>query len=74
MSEMFNRPVEIYQQGSLKWPTYKFNEDRPISSKLPVIRLSYHGKAHYNSVIVGDDWKPVGSGIDEPEQLKHYRT
>jgi hypothetical protein len=56
MSGMFNRPVEIYQQGSLTWPTYKISEEKLADEKnendaVRVIMLSWHGKMHYNSVI-----------------------
>jgi hypothetical protein len=76
MSELFNRPVEIYQQGSLKWPTYKINDDKVPKpenneNEFPVIRLSWHGKSHYNSVTtLSPSWIPVGNGMNDPEELK----
>lgn len=56
MSEIYNRPIEIYS-GSEK-PLRCFHEDKIFyldKNKnhiyLTPIRISYHGKKHYNSVI-----------------------
>lgn len=46
MSEIYNRPIEIYVYSSKPIRTFhetSFNDNEPI-------RLSYHGKSHYNSV------------------------
>ena len=50
LSEIYNRPIEIYSGSST--PLRCFHEDKSNYScnKIP-IRLSYHGKKHYNSVI-----------------------
>ena len=56
MSEIYNRPIEIFSYS--KFPIKTFHEnsshfiryEREINN-LPPIRLSYHGKAHYNSII-----------------------
>lgn len=44
MSEIYDRPVEIYAYAAE--PMRTFHE----AGEGPPIRLSYHGKAHYNSV------------------------
>ena len=50
LSEIYNRPIEIYS-GSIT-PLRCFHEDKNnyTYNKTP-IRLSYHGRKHYNSVI-----------------------
>ena len=58
MSEIYNRPIEIYSYSKLPIKTFHENSlsvryDRDVN-KLPPIRLSYHGKAHYNSIINTD--------------------
>jgi OTU domain-containing protein 5 len=49
MSEIYNKPIEIYAYHSE--PMRTFHEDflKLENSKKP-IRLSYHGKEHYNSI------------------------
>ncbi|EAR85579.1 OTU-like cysteine protease (macronuclear) [Tetrahymena thermophila SB210] len=46
LSEIYNRPIEVYAYSSQPMRTFhetNFNNNEPI-------RLSYHGKCHYNSV------------------------
>ena len=59
-SEIYNRPIEIYSHS--KEPLKTFHENIKFSrlserdeKKLP-IRLSYHGKAHYNSLVPIDNY------------------
>jgi len=60
MSEIYNRPVEIYSYSSVPIKTFHENSlsyaryDREFNT-LPPIRLSYHGKAHYNSIVSVDN-------------------
>jgi OTU domain-containing protein 5 len=56
LSEIYNRPIEIYS-GSEK-PLRCFHEDKKLYSDntnkgiiITPIRLSYHGRKHYNSII-----------------------
>ena len=58
LSEIYNRPIEIYS-GSTK-PLRSFHEDKKFyldkNNKnkdivLTPIRISYHGKKHYNSIV-----------------------
>ena len=46
LSEIYNSPIEIYAYRSE--PMRTFHEDQQNNNK--PIRLSYHGKEHYNSV------------------------
>ena len=46
MSEIYNRPIEIYAYHNE--PMRTFHEDF-LKGKSP-IRLSYHGRKHYNSI------------------------
>ena len=69
MSEIYRRPVLIYSYGTE--PSHKYN----LASEEDPIRLSYHGKSHYNAV-VSSDWnlemRLLGStqpGIIENEAL-----
>lgn len=75
MSLMYNRPILVYQQDQdiLPKPTHEINVDKDPSSLLPVIRLSYHGKSHYNSVVTfGLDHSPTGQGTpDDPIILRN---
>ncbi|XP_074644718.1 OTU domain-containing protein 5-like isoform X2 [Tubulanus polymorphus] len=61
ISELFNRPVEVYQYGSEAINTFHGSyktEDVPI-------RISYHRNTHYNSVV--DPYQPsVGVGLGLP--------
>ncbi len=55
MSEIYNRPIEIYSYSKVPIKTFHENPSQSVLyereiSNLPPIRLSYHGKAHYNSV------------------------
>lgn len=60
LSEMYNRPIEIYQYSTEPLNTFlgrSINGDDSAP-----IRLSYHGNVHYNSII--DPYNPtVGVGL-----------
>lgn len=60
MSEMFNRPIEVYHYSSEPINTFQGpkSEDEPI-------RLSYHRSVHYNS-IVNPFKATVGVGLGLP--------
>jgi hypothetical protein len=62
LSEIYNRPIEIYSHSIEPLKTfhetdksYTRGTDRGINHKWLPIRLSYHGKAHYNSLTPIDD-------------------
>lgn len=60
MSEMFNRPIEVYHYSSEPINIFQSatNESEPI-------RLSYHRSVHYNSIV--DPYKAtVGVGLGLP--------
>jgi len=60
MSEMFNRPIEVYHYSSEPINTFQ----GPKSESEP-IRLSYHRSVHYNSIV--DPFKAtVGVGLGLP--------
>lgn len=62
MSEMFNRPIEVYQYSSEPINIFQ----GPKSGTDEPIRLSYHGSVHYNSIV--DPFKAtVGVGLGLPE-------
>jgi OTU domain-containing protein 5 len=58
MREIYNFPIEIYAYSSLPMKTF---HEEPGENQ--VIRLSYHGKSHYNSV-VPLNWTPSQSLLD----------
>ena len=55
MSEIYNRPIEIYAYSSTPMRTFHevdSEEGENLQQDEP-FRLSYHGKSHYNSIV----WK-----------------
>lgn len=54
LSEIYDRPIEIYAYSIESMRTFHEQEDE--RNRVP-IRLSYHGKSHYNSV-VPLNWQP----------------
>lgn len=61
MSEIYNRPIEIYAYSSEPMRTFhetNFKKSEPI-------RLSYHGMCHYNSV--RNKKNPLTTGYLHPE-------
>ncbi|KAG7332696.1 hypothetical protein KOW79_004530 [Hemibagrus wyckioides] len=61
MAEMYNRPVEVYQNGTEPINTFHGihqNNDEPI-------RVSYHRNIHYNSV-VNPNKATIGVGLGLP--------
>jgi len=69
MSEIYDRPIEIYAYSTESMRTFHEQEDE--RNRKP-IRLSYHGKSHYNSV-VNLDWQPnqrlEGGEVGQIEQV-----
>jgi len=65
MREMFNKNVEVYD---------KDNVDKPkplglaIYDSLPIMRLSFHGNNHYNSVVDPKQPPPIGEAENQNEQ------
>uniref|UniRef100_A0A8C5N448 ubiquitinyl hydrolase 1 n=1 Tax=Leptobrachium leishanense TaxID=445787 RepID=A0A8C5N448_9ANUR len=67
MAEMYNRPVEVYQNGTEPINTFhgiQQNEDEPI-------RVSYHRNIHYNSV-VNPNKATIGVGLGLPSFKPGY--
>lgn len=61
MSEIYGRPIEIYSYSNK--PMRTFHEQ--CDSGVDPIRLSYHGKSHYNAVVpIG--WKQHNCYETEP--------
>lgn len=65
--EVFNKNVEIYDRQSVKAPQPLRFTSNGGSCKfdIPVVRISYHGKNHYNSLTTSA-FKPLGDGKDSP--------
>jgi hypothetical protein len=70
LSEIYNRPIEIYSHS--KEPLKTFHEtagshsritDRELNSNLYPIKLSYHGRQHYNSLIPIENYDKFKSNI-----------
>ncbi|CAG0920686.1 unnamed protein product [Notodromas monacha] len=62
LSEMYNRPIEVYSYSSE--PINTFHGEQVTDN--PPIRLSYHRNVHYNAIV--DPWAPtVGIGLGLPE-------
>ena len=76
MREMYNLPVEIYAYSAEPMKTFHEQLDSQ-EEPTAVIRISFHGSSHYNSVIsVG--WKPEScpyeadkAGEIEQEAIKY---
>ena len=58
LSELYNRPIEIYSNSIKPLRTFheskkdfKRDDDNIKKNNIVPIRLSYHGKKHYNSII-----------------------
>lgn len=64
MAEIYNRPIEVYEYGSEPKNTFQsvFQTDNEP------IRLSYHGRNHYNSVV--NPFKAtIGVGLGLPQYM-----
>jgi len=70
LREMYNKNVEIYDKDSVKAP-------KPLGltgdHKIPIMRLSYHGANHYNSLIDPKSPPPLGDGADCPVNMRSIR-
>mmetsp|Transcript_13987 Transcript_13987/g.19412 ORF Transcript_13987/g.19412 Transcript_13987/m.19412 type:complete len:545 (-) Transcript_13987:156-1790(-) len=84
LQEIFNKNLEIYHQGKFeqaqndkKEREYKSGrmEKRYTAFKdLPVVRLSFHGNNHYNSLVdINQEKFPLGDGKDAPFSVKQHR-
>ena len=55
LSEIYNRPIEIYKESNKPLKTFHekiYEQDKDINNySMTPIRLSYHKKNHYNSII-----------------------
>jgi len=61
MSEIYNRPIEIYSHSKEPLKTFhefhnSFNRGRENKINNIPIRISYHGRAHYNSLIPTENY------------------
>jgi len=70
LREMFNVNVEIFHRDGVLEP-------RPIgdatSTTLPMVRLAFEGKNHYNSIVDPKKLPPFGDGKDRKVSLKALR-
>eukprot|EP00457_Paulinella_chromatophora_P000598 gb/GEZN01000598.1/.p1 GENE.gb/GEZN01000598.1/~~gb/GEZN01000598.1/.p1 ORF type:complete len:1111 (+),score=233.75 gb/GEZN01000598.1/:289-3333(+) len=69
LQEMYNKNLHIYETG-------KGLTKRPIAAEegtIPVMRLSYHGGNHYNSVVDPKNPPPLGDGKDCIVSLRDIR-
>lgn len=70
LRELYNKNVDIYDKGYTKFP-------KPVGFSsvpgVPVVRLSYHGKSHYNSVLAAGEKLPLGDGRDSAISLGDLR-
>jgi hypothetical protein len=62
LSELYNRPIEIFSHSKEPLKTFHenpdgFNRSTRESISKSKIRISYHGKAHYNSLIPTDQYE-----------------
>ena len=78
MSEMYERPVEIYAYDNKPMRTFHEASPEEMEKKgqITPFRLSYHGRQHYNSV-VPLSWKGQGLITDyKPGEMEdeaiHY--
>lgn len=70
MSEIYNRPIEIYAYHSE--PMRTFHEEYQKVNGIQPIRLSYHGREHYNSIVkIGED-KEEEKFDNLPGELEQY--
>ena len=52
ISELYNRPIEIYSGSDKPLKTFHENiNEFNLKQKISPIRISYHGQEHYNSII-----------------------
>lgn len=80
MRELYNKNVEVYDKDAVKCNVFRYvalvliviAAAKPLGmsdvdlANVPVVRLSYHGGNHYNSVLVRDPPTklPLGDGKD----------
>ena len=57
LSEIYGRPIEIYAYSSQPMRTFH-EQPEEGEEQLTPIRVSYHGRNHYNAV-VPQDWAPL---------------
>eukprot|EP00742_Colponemidia_sp_Colp-10_P004703 GILJ01005016.1.p1 GENE.GILJ01005016.1~~GILJ01005016.1.p1 ORF type:complete len:538 (-),score=65.74 GILJ01005016.1:200-1813(-) len=69
ISEIYNRPVEIYAYSNVPMRTF---HEAAIALSVP-IRLSYHGRSHFNSVSDGRLLTPPEPGVLEHRALQLLR-
>ena len=62
LAEMYDRQIELYSYTTE--PMLKFHEQSEDS--LEPIRISYHGKNHYNAVVL-QEWDPVKDNLIDEE-------
>lgn len=71
LREMYNKNVEVYDKDSVRAPKPLGLTSEEYS--VPVIRLSYHGSNHYNSVVDPRAPPPLGDGRDSAVRLRDRR-
>lgn len=76
LREMFNKQVEVFRHDAppdAKPITIGATYPTPQGFTVPVIRLSFHGKNHYNSVVDPAHPPPLGDGHDSPVDMRQLR-
>lgn len=71
LREMFNKNVEIYDKLNIREP--KSLDTSGNVYDVPVMRLSFHGNNHYNSVIDPKQAPPLGDGHDSKINMRLVR-
>jgi len=66
LAEYFNKRVEVLARSTVILP-------RPLSYNIPIVRISYHGSNHYNSVVDPAQPPPLGDGKKSLINLREKR-
>lgn len=69
ITELYNKRVDIFVQGAINNPAIRMHHDM---EELPVLRLSFHGKSHYNAVVYQNE-VPLGDGTMDTLRLRDQR-
>jgi hypothetical protein len=68
MSEIYNRPVQIYSHSIEPLKTFhesnkSFNRYDERVPKLPPLKISYHGSSHYNSLVPMENYSAFKTNL-----------
>lgn len=77
LRECFNKNVEIYDFDSITgcqpMGMDVSGAQNPSEYRVPIVRLSFHGKNHYNSVVDPRHPPPLGDGSESPINMRQLR-